>query len=107
MNKIVISETLKAADWKNTTVLKDDVDETIKKLKGQTGKDIALLGSNNLMTHLTEMRLVDEYRIMVNPVVIGKGTLLFHGIKEKLNLKLLKTRTFQNGNILLTYFLDK
>lgn len=103
MNKIVISETLKIADWNNTTLLKDDVDETIKKLKDQTGKDIALLGSNNLMIHLTEMHLIDEYRIMVNPIVIGKGTLLFHGIKEKLNLKLLKTRKFKNGNMLLTY----
>jgi len=101
--KIVFSHTLEKADWHNTTIVKDDIEGFIEQLKTASGKDIAIFGSNNLMVHLTELGLVDEYRIMVNPVIIGKGTLLFEGIKEKLSLQLLQTRKFRNGNVLLTY----
>lgn len=101
--KIVISRTLEKVDWNNTRLLKDHVVEEITKLKQQPGKDIAVFGSANLLATLMQADLVDEHRIMVNPVILGKGTPLFKSSKDKLDLKLVKTRTFGNGNVLLCY----
>jgi dihydrofolate reductase len=105
--KIVISTTLNRVDWENTKLVRENVDEEISKLKGQPGKDIAILGSSELTVSLTQMGLVDEYRIMVNPVVLGGGKPLFQGIHDKFNLKLLNTRMFASGNVLLTYQSEK
>ncbi|MEX2028251.1 MAG: dihydrofolate reductase family protein, partial [Candidatus Curtissbacteria bacterium] len=69
----------------------------------QPGRDMAIFGSNNLAVSLVQEGLVDEFRIMVNPVAIGAGTPLFAGIEEKLNLKLINTKAFGNGNVLLSY----
>lgn len=109
MPKIVFSKTLEKVseddNWKNVRLMHEVDPGEIKKLKQSGGDDkyIAVFGSNNLCVTLLELGLLDELRIMVNPVVIGKGTLLFKGIKDKLNLKLIKTRVFKNGNILLCY----
>jgi dihydrofolate reductase len=104
--KIVISHSLEKADWENTTLIKENVEEELRKLKENSNKDLAIFGSSNLTVSLLEMGLVDELRIMVNPVVIGEGTPFFEGIKNKLKLKLEKTRQFKNGNVLLYYSLD-
>jgi len=64
---------------------------------------MAILGSGSIVSELAPLGLIDEYRIMVNPVILGRGKPLFTGIKEMLNLKLLKTRTFKSGNVLLYY----
>ncbi|MCL4529569.1 MAG: dihydrofolate reductase family protein, partial [Chloroflexi bacterium] len=64
--------------------------------------DLAVFGSANLLSELMRMSLIDEHRVMVNPVVLGSGTPLFQ-TKDKFNLKLLRTRMFGNGNILLYY----
>ena len=101
--KIVFSRTLQNAEWNNTRLIKDHIAEEITKLKGQPGKDLAIFGSANLLSSLIQMDLVDEHRIMVNPVVLGSGTPLFLGIKEQLELKLVKTKTFSSGNVLLYY----
>lgn len=101
--KIVVSRTLQKADWNNTRLVKDHVVEELAKLKQQPGKDIAVFGSANLLSTLMQANLVDEHRVMVNPVILGKGTPLFKNSKDKLNLKLVKTRTFGNGNVLLCY----
>ena len=101
--KIVISRTLDKAEWNNTRLIKDHVAEEIAKLKQQPGKDLAIFGSANLTASLMHMGLVDEFRIMVNPIILGQGTPLFKGVNEKNNLKLLKTRVFRNGNVLLYY----
>ena len=101
--KIVFSKTLEKAEWNNTKLVKDNFAEEISKLKGQPGKDIAIFGSSDLTVSLTQLGLVDEFRIMVNPVVLGDGKPLFKGIKNKLDLKLTETRTFGNGNVLLYY----
>ncbi len=105
--KVVYSKTMKEVhetkDWKNVT-LRHDVDaEEIKRWKAENGKPIAVLGSSNLCVTLLKLGLLDELRIMVNPVVIGKGTRLFEGLETKLDLKLLSTRTFGNGNVLCVY----
>jgi len=105
--KVVFSKTLYEADWQNTRLVKDNIKEEIRNLKAKTEKDIAIFGSSDLTVSLAELGLVDEYRIMVNPVVLGKGKTLMQGIKEQLKLKLIKSRTFANGNILLTYVPEK
>lgn len=101
--KIVFSKTLMKADWQNTILIKNNTAEEIIKLKKQEGKNIAIYGSNNLTVSLIEKGLVDEFRIMINPVVIGKGTLLFQGLQSKLDLTLMQTKNFKNGNVLLYY----
>src|SRR3989304_2541406 len=101
--KIVFSRTLQKAEWNNTRLIKDHIAEEITILKQQPGKDLALFGSANLLSTLIQMGLIDEHRIIVNPIVLGSGTPLYQGLKEKLNLKLLKTKTFRNANVLLYY----
>jgi dihydrofolate reductase len=101
--KIVISRTLDKAEWSNTRLIKDSVAVEITRLKQQPGKDLAIFGSANLTASLMRLGLVDELRVMVNPVILGQGTPLFKGMTEKVNLKLTKTRTFRNGNVLLYY----
>ena len=101
--KIVFSKTLEKAEWNNTRLIKKDVPEEVLKLKQLTGKDIAIFGSSDLIVSLIPHGLIDEFRIMVNPIVLGSGKPLFQGINDKLNLKLLKTKTFKSGNVLLYY----
>lgn len=101
--KIVFSRTLKEATWNNTRLVKENAAEEVSKLKSQLGEDIGILGSANLASDLIRQNLIDEYRIMVNPVVLGEGRPLFEGIEKKIALKLLRTRNFKSGNVLLYY----
>lgn len=105
--KVVFSKTLKTVDWgnkpDNIRLVKGKVAEEITRLKRQHDKNLAVLGSSNLCVSLLELGLLDELRIMVNPVAIGDGTALFNGIKDKVAFKLLKTRRFRSGNVLLYY----
>ena len=105
--KIVFSRTLEKVEWNNTRLVKDHVAEEIVKLKQQPGKDLALFGSANLMSTLTQLDLIDEHRIMVNPVILGGGNPLFKRTNDTLSLKLVKTRVFGNGNVLLCYQPDR
>jgi dihydrofolate reductase len=107
MPKVVFSKTLNAAEWTNTGLIKENIAEEVLKLKKQPGKEIAIFGSSNLAVSLAEHGLIDEYRMIVNPVFLGEGTALLKGIKEKLNLKLVSTRTFKSGNVLLIYAPEK
>ena len=100
MRKIVFSHEHFDSDWENTEVSTSLI-ETIKGLKNQDGKGIAILGSSHLGKQIIEAGLLDEVRIMVNPVFIGSGSTLFEGLSTK--LKLINTRTFKSGNVLLTY----
>lgn len=101
--KIVFSKTLPTADWENTRLVRENFVEAIRNLKQQPGKDIAIFGSSDLAVTLIPHGLIDEYRIMVNPVALGHGKPLFRGIDDKLELRLLKIRTFRSGNVLLYY----
>jgi uncharacterized protein YndB with AHSA1/START domain/dihydrofolate reductase len=101
--KIVFSRTLDKVEWHNTRLVKDNIEEEIKKMKKEPGKDMVILGSGSIVSELALHGLIDEYRIMLNPVVLGRGKPLFSSIKERLDLKLLKMRTFRNGNVLLYY----
>lgn len=101
--KIVFSKTLDKVAWKNSRLVKGDIAEEISKLKQQPGKDMVIYGSGSIVTTLARLGLIDEYRIFVNPVVLGSGKPQFKGIKDRLNLKLLTTKTFNCGVVLLHY----
>jgi len=103
MNKIVFSRTLKQVEWKNTKLFNRINPEVIVRLKKQAGRDIVIFGSGTIVQTFVNLGLIDEYRVLINPVILGRGKPLFKGINDKINLKLLKTRTFSNGNILLVY----
>jgi dihydrofolate reductase len=101
--KIVFSRTLKKAEWNNTRLVKDNMEEEVRKLKEQPGKGLAILGSGTIVSQLAQRGLIDEYRILVNPIVLGQGTPLFKDIAKRLDLKLIDAQTFRNGNVLLRY----
>lgn len=102
ISKIVFSHTLKTVDWKNTKLATNDLKEEVLQLRQQEGKDI-LIGSPGLISALTQLGLIDEYQLCVHPVILGKGLPLFKNINEKMILKLLKTKTFNSGAIVLYY----
>lgn len=102
--KVVVSDTLEKAEWNNTTrVGGDDLAETVKALKRRPGKEIALFGSVRLTASLLELGLVDELRVLVNPIILGEGHSLFSTLNTRLPLELWRTTTFRSGNVLLTY----
>jgi len=102
ISKIVFSRTLKSVDWKNTELKKEVAKEELLELKQQAGNDI-LVGSPSLIVALTQLGLIDEYQLGVQPTVVGSGLPLFKNIKDRVDLKLLKTRTFGCGAIVLYY----
>jgi dihydrofolate reductase len=101
--KFVFSRSMKEATWNNTTLIKDDVVATIRRMKDESGGGLTILGSGSIVSQLSEDGLIDEYQLVVKPVAIGQGRPLFEGMKRKLGLKLLKTRTFPSGIVLLVY----
>ena len=103
MPKVVFSRTLDKVSWSNTKLVKGDIASEVRKLKEEPGKGMAILGSGSIVSQLAPEGLIDEYQLLVNPVVLGTGRTMFDGIKEKLNLKLTKTRTFGNGKVFLCY----
>jgi dihydrofolate reductase len=106
--KVVFSRTLNKAEWENSQLVKlgegsTDLASEVAKLKQQPGKDLFVFGSSNLAAALIQNDLIDEYRVMVNPVVLGDGIPLFQGIQKPMRLKLQKSKIFANGNVLLYY----
>jgi dihydrofolate reductase len=101
--KFVASKTLQQAEWRNSTVLKGDVAAEVAKLKEQPGKNIAVLGSGDLVQTLIAHDLVDEYFLAVFPLVLGKGKRLFRGDDEVRRLRLVDSKTTSTGGMLLTY----
>jgi len=103
MPKVVFSRTLDKVSWSNTKLVKGDIASEVRKMKQEPGKGMAILGSGSIVSQLAPEGLIDEYQVVVNPVVLGQGRTMFEGIKEKLNLKLTKMRTFGNGKVFLCY----
>ena len=101
--KVVFSRTLDTATWNNTKLVKGDIAAEVRKMKNEPGKPMAILGSGSIVSQLAQERLIDEFQLVVNPVVLGKGRTMFEGIRDRLTLKLTKTRAFGNGNVLLCY----
>ena len=105
ISKIVFSRTLKNVNWKNTKLKKEVIKEDVLELKQSSnggGKNI-LVGSPSLIVALTQLDLIDEYQLGVQPTVLGSGLPLFKNIKDRVNLKLLKTKTFGCGAVALYY----
>jgi len=105
ISKIVFSRTLKHVDWKNTKLKKEVIKEEVLELKqsGNGGSKNILVGSPGLIVALTQLDLIDEYQLAVQPIVLGSGLPLFKNVKDRVNLKLLKTKTFSCGAVALYY----
>jgi class 3 adenylate cyclase len=101
--KYVVSKSLRTAGWRNSTIIKGNPAEKIAELKQQSGGDILLFGSADLLNSLINHDLIDEYRLMVFPVVLGSGKRLFRDARDIMHLELVDTRTFASGVTVLTY----
>jgi dihydrofolate reductase len=101
LSKVVFSRTMQAVEWNNTRLIRENAAQEIRNMKSQAGKDLAIFGSANLIS--TIMDLIDEHRVMVNPVLLGSGNPLFKTTDKKALLKLVNVRSFDSGNVLLSY----
>jgi dihydrofolate reductase len=101
--KVVVSSTLEKAEWNNSTLVSGDLAGAVTQLKQQPGKEIGIFGSPTLTASLLELGLVDEVRVMVNPVLLAGGTSLFSTLTRRVPLQLQRTTTFKSGNVLLVY----
>ena len=103
MRKIVFSRTLSGVEWNNSSLVKEVLPEEIAKLKQEPGRDMLIYGSASIVQTLTNHGLIDEYQLLVHPVVLGGGKPLFQDIRERRKLKLVKTKTFPSGVVGLYY----
>jgi dihydrofolate reductase len=101
--KFVVSTTLDAVEWQNSTLIEGDVAEEIAKLKQQPGKDIVILGSGILVRSLLQEELLDELRLIIHPIVLGSGKRLFENGGDRKALELVDSKTFSTGVLYLTY----
>ena len=101
--KFVFSRKLDKVDWKNTTLVKSDPVEQVRKMKSESGPVLVIMGSGMIVSQLAGAGLIDEFQMVVNPIVLGRGRTLFEGVKDRIDLKCTKTRAFGNGNVLVCY----
>jgi dihydrofolate reductase len=101
--KIVFSRTLQKVEWNSSRLAEKNPREEVSKLKKQPGKDIVVLGSATVASSLLQAGLVDEYRVILQPVLIGRGNPLFKDIAERMQLKLISARPSGSGAVLLSY----
>lgn len=101
--KVVFSRTLDKADWNNTELIKEDLPGTIRRMKQESKNGLTILGSGKIVAQLAEAGLVDEYHLVMNPVILGAGRTMFDGVTHKLSLKLDDSRTFSNGYVFARY----
>ncbi len=102
--KLVVSNTLNKIGWENSKIIGGNVVNQIKKLKQVPGKNITILGSGMLVKSLAEAKLIDEYDILIDPVILKKGTPLFGEMKDNIELVLTGQKIFkQTGSVLLQY----
>ena len=103
MMKLVFSRTLDRASWSNTTLVKGDLATEVRRLKQSPGQDMVILGSGSIVSQLTALGLIDEYQVVIIPIVLGEGRTMFDGIAKTVSLKLTNTRRFDNGRVFLRY----
>lgn len=101
--KIVFSKTLDKVEWSNSRLVKEHIAEEVAKMKQQPGKNIVMIASSGLAQTFMQLGLIDEYRINVNPIVVGGGRPLFKNIKDRIDLKLAEAKTFRSGVVGLVY----
>ncbi len=102
ISKIVFSHTLNNVDWQNTRIAKQGLEEEVLELRQQPAKDI-LVGSPSIIVQATNLGLIDEYQLSVQPTIVGKGLPLFKHITDRVDLKLVKTKTFGCGAVTFYY----
>ncbi|MDQ3099090.1 MAG: dihydrofolate reductase family protein [bacterium] len=107
MKKVVFSKTLDKVEWNNSQLYNEIDAEEIKKLKEQPGEDILIYGSTSIVQALTNLGLLDEYQVLIHPILIGEGKPLFKNIKDTVKLKLVDSITHATDVIRLTYQLEK
>ncbi len=103
MKKFVVSSKLEKADWNNSTIINKNIIEEIKKLKQQNGSEIQIPGSATLVQSLMKANLIDEYRLLVHPIIMGSGKRFFKNEMKTSGMKLVKTQTLDKGVVLLCY----
>ena len=101
--KVVFSRSLDKASWNNTKVVKGDIAAEVRKMKQEPGPGMVILGSGSIVSQLTEAGLIDEYQIVVHPIILGQGRTLFEGVTNKVRLNRTSSRAFANGNVVLCY----
>ena len=102
VHKIVFSQTLKNTGWDSAKLASRDIEKEVVELKQQSGKDI-LIGSRSLIIQLINLNMIDEFQICIHPMIEGKGLPLFDKIIDRTIFKLLKTKIFGSGSIVLYY----
>jgi dihydrofolate reductase len=102
LQKVVFSKSLEKAEWHDSKLLREVNPAEIEKLKQEPGKDLVIYGSASIVQQLTNLGLIDEYQLLVHPIVLGSGKRLFKDVSNT-NLKLVETKTFSSGVVLLTY----
>lgn len=102
-SKVVFSRTLENADWNNTRLINDNLEDEVRKMKNEGDSDLIIMGSGTIVSQLTRAGLIDEYQFVVVPIVLGKGRTLFEGVTEQVKLKRTRERAFQNGNVFVSY----
>ena len=103
MPKYVVSSTLDKAEWSGSQLIKGDVPEEVRRLKQEPGRDLLLAGSARLFNALMRGDLIDVYRFMVHPIVLGEGERLFADNADKRSLKFTHSKTFSSGIVILEY----
>jgi dihydrofolate reductase len=101
--KVVFSTTLPSATWNNTELVRSDLPGAIKRLKSEDGPRLTILGSGSIVSQCAQAGLIDEYQVVVNPIILGRGLSMFQTVSDKRKLTLAASRQFDNGNVLLTY----
>jgi dihydrofolate reductase len=107
VHKVVLSRTMKDAELANTTIISDNLSDSINEIKQSAGPDILLFGSPTATHSLIQLNLIDGYWLFVNPIILGQGIPLFADIKEKIKLNLLSTHQFNSGVTELNYTVDR
>ncbi|WP_207420902.1 dihydrofolate reductase family protein [Desertivirga brevis] len=103
LNKLVFTKSLESAKWRNSQIVRELVKEEVLKIKDQGEKDIVIFGGGSIIQEFIHHDLIDEYRLIVNPVVLGSGKRLFAEGSEQRNLKLLQAIPKASGNVVLCY----
>jgi dihydrofolate reductase len=103
LQKVVFSRTMTHATWKNTRVLNGDIVEEVRKLKDDGGPDMAILGSGSIASQLAAAGLIDEFQLVMFPIVLGGGRRLFEAVAKRFDLALKSTRRFASGRVVLFY----
>jgi dihydrofolate reductase len=101
--KVVFSRTMAKASWSNTTVVKGDIAAAVRRMKAEAGPDMTILGSGSIVKQLAEAGLIDDYQLLVHPVVLGAGRTMFDGLTGPLTLARTDARAFPGGKVVLCY----